>query len=103
MPSIDMYLMWTAEAVLGLVVGLAIPVLYRMRKVRTERFIKLWMLVTSGLVLYFVVLFGLNAFSTGLLIFLILVQLFIAFTLYRANIYIRKLQPVDTLYGDLRA
>ena len=97
MPTIEMYLMWTAQAVLGLVVGLAIPVLVRIWKLRIHKAVKLWMLISVSVLVYFLALFGLHQFNTGLLVFLIFVQLFIAFTLYQANRYIRKLQPDEAL------
>lgn len=97
MPTIEMYLMWTAQAVLGLVVGLAIPVLFRIWKLRIHKAVKLWMLISVSVIVYFLALFGLHQFNTGLLVFLIFVQLFIAFTLYQANRYIRKLQPDEAL------
>lgn len=97
MPTLDMYLVWTAEAILGLVVGLSIPILYRLRKISIHKSIKVWMLVTVGMLVYFSALFGLHQFNTGLLIFLIVAQMFVAYTLYRANIYIRKLQAEEAL------
>lgn len=100
MPTLDMYLIWTAQAALGLIVGLAIPVLYRIYRMRFRNIPKLWILVVLGTVAYFGALFALQAYSTGLLIFLIIVQGFCAFTLHRANSFIRSIENKDTLYAN---